>query len=113
MMTTRRQFVKALSFAAAAAIFAEDHKAAGLPIAFSTLGCPEWGLEKILGFANSHGFAAIELRGLQGTMDLPSHPVFARDRIRQKIFAYRERLFFAGRSGAQGNDRRCETRRQG
>jgi sugar phosphate isomerase/epimerase len=81
MMTTRRQFVKALSFAAAAAAFAEDHKASGLPIAFSTLGCPEWGLEKILGFANSHAFAAIELRGLQGTMDLPSHPVFARDRI--------------------------------
>ncbi len=81
MKTTRRQFVKGLSFAAAAAVFAEDHRAAGLPIAFSTLGCPEWGLEKILDFANSHGFRAIELRGLQGTMDLPLHPVFAADRI--------------------------------
>jgi sugar phosphate isomerase/epimerase len=54
-----------------------------LPIAFSTLGCPQWDLKKILTFAADHGFAAIELRGLEGNLDLPSHPAFATDKIEQ------------------------------
>jgi sugar phosphate isomerase/epimerase len=64
-----------------AAGFAQEYKSAGLPIAFSTLGCPEWELKKILEFARTHDFAAIELRGLQGNLDLPSHPVFAANRL--------------------------------
>lgn len=58
-------------------------KASKIPIAFSTLGCPTWEWRKILDFAEQHGFAAIELRGLEKNMDLPSHPVFAPDRIEQ------------------------------
>ncbi|GAC1624335.1 MAG: TIM barrel protein [Candidatus Acidiferrum sp.] len=54
-----------------------------LPIAFSTLACPTWEWRKILDFAAAYGFAAIELRGLQGNLDLPSHPVFASARIAQ------------------------------
>jgi len=54
-----------------------------LPLAFSTLGCPAWEWPKILDFAESHGFAAIELRGLMGSMDLPSRPEFAPERIAQ------------------------------
>ncbi len=50
---------------------------ARLPIGFSTLGCPSWNWLKILDFAQKNGFAAVELRGLQGTMDLPSRPEFA------------------------------------
>ena len=34
-------------------------------------------------FASQHGFSAIELRGLQGNMDLPSNPLFSPDRIAQ------------------------------
>src|SRR5262249_48302018 len=49
--------------------------------AFSTLGCPAWDLSKILDFAAANGFAAIELRGLQGNLDLPSHPAFTPDNI--------------------------------
>ena len=61
---------------------AED-KASRIPIAFSTLGCPAWEWKKILDFAQQHGFSAIELRGLQGSMDLPANPIFAADRIEQ------------------------------
>jgi sugar phosphate isomerase/epimerase len=63
-------------------LFAKD-SASRVPMAFSTLGCPAWEWKKILEFAQQHGFAAIELRGLQGNMDLPSNPIFAADRIAQ------------------------------
>jgi len=61
---------------AIAALGAET-KSKRLPIAFSTLGCPAWNLGKILDFAEQHGFAAIELRGLEVNLDLPTHAAFA------------------------------------
>jgi sugar phosphate isomerase/epimerase len=71
--------------------FPEDtRKKIGLPIAFSTLGCPTWEWQKILDFARQHRFAAIELRGLQGNLDLPSNPIFASDRIEQTKREIRE-----------------------
>src|SRR4030095_13745033 len=82
MTITRRDFVKGASFAVAAAAFAQEH-GARVPIAFSSLGCPDWELKKILDFAAEHGFAAIELRGLQGNLDLPSHPALASGQIEQ------------------------------
>jgi len=82
MTIRRRDFVKGASFALAAAAFAEE-LAARLPIAFSTLGCPDWEIKKILDFAADHGYAAIELRGLQGNLDLPSHPAFGAGQIEQ------------------------------
>ncbi len=57
---------------------AEQHK---LPLAFSTLACPDWEWKKILDFAEANKFAAIELRGLMGTMDLPSRPEFAVEQL--------------------------------
>jgi sugar phosphate isomerase/epimerase len=54
-----------------------------LPLAFSTLGCPSWEWNKILDFAQVNGFAAIELRGLMGSLDLPASPEFAPARITQ------------------------------
>jgi len=83
LKTTRRVFVQGLSLTAADLAFSKDQKTTRLPIAFSTLGCPAWDLQKILGFAGNHGFAAIELRGLQGKLDLPSHPAFAVGQIEQ------------------------------
>ena len=50
-----------------------------LPLGFSTLGCPAWTWTEILDFARSHGFAAVELRGLQKTMDLSQAPEFSRE----------------------------------
>ncbi|PYX81416.1 MAG: hypothetical protein DMG70_19520 [Acidobacteria bacterium] len=53
------------------------------PIGFSTLGCPAWNWDKILDFAQQHGFIGLELRGLQGNMDLPTCPEFGPGRIEQ------------------------------
>lgn len=88
LTTSRRKFLKAVSAISLSQsllphfLFAKD-SASRIPIAFSTLGCPAWEWKKILDFAAQHGFAAIELRGLQGNMDLPSNPLFAADRISQ------------------------------
>lgn len=86
-MTTRREFLKASTVAVASAavspLLMAKNSGTRIPIAFSTLGCPGWDWKKILDFASQHGFSAVELRGLQGNMDLPSNPVFAPDRIAQ------------------------------
>lgn len=82
-MSNRRQFLKILSSALLAPVLTVEAKASRLPLAFSTLGCPKWEWKKILDFATQHGFAAIELRGLEGNLDLPAHPIFAADRIEQ------------------------------
>jgi sugar phosphate isomerase/epimerase len=81
-MITRRQFAQGLSLAMLAPVFGKI-KASRVPLAFSTLGCPGWKWPKILEFAGQHGFAAIELRGLEGNLDLPAHPVFAAESIEQ------------------------------
>jgi sugar phosphate isomerase/epimerase len=52
-----------------------------LPLAFSTLGCPGWEWKKVLEYAQTNGFAAIELRGIMGQMDLPSRAEFAPGQI--------------------------------
>ena len=54
-----------------------------LPLGFSTLGSPKWDWLPTLDFAASHGFAAIELRGLQQAMDLSKRPEFQPDRVAQ------------------------------
>ena len=82
MRNSRRQFLKALPLAMMVPRFARDGFASEtnsprLPIAFSTLACPTWEWKKILEFAVEHQFAAIELRGLEGNLDLPSHAIFA------------------------------------
>ena len=95
MRSSRRGFLKGLSVAMLAPrlvpkAFSSENKKIQLPIAFSTLGCPTWEWKKILAFARQHGFAAVELRGLEGNLDLPSHPVFAPDRIEQTKREIRE-----------------------
>jgi len=83
MPTTRREFVRNLSLAVASTALPARAAAERLPIAFSTLGCPAWEWKKILDYAAASGFAAIELRGLEGNLDLPTHAVFAASRITQ------------------------------
>ena len=81
---TRREFVHYSAMAAAALpLHASRAKTKRLPIGFSTLGCPGWDWYKILDFASQNGFSAVELRGMQGTMDLPSRPEFAPGRVEQ------------------------------
>ena len=83
MISSRRQFLKGLAALALAPMIARARKAPRLPLAFSTLACPRWDWRKILDFAGQHGFAAVELRGLEGNLDLPSHPIFAAEHIEQ------------------------------
>ncbi len=51
------------------------------PISFSTLGCPAWTWKTVLESADTLGFAAIELRGLNGEMELPKVPQFVGTRL--------------------------------
>ena len=83
MIINRRRFIaaSALSLALGRLGWAVDQKR--LPLAFSTLACPDWEWQKILAFAEANHFAAIELRGLMGTLDLPSRAEFAAERLAQ------------------------------
>ncbi len=85
-MGTRREFLQSAAMAAVVASMPQWAlgRAKRLPIGFSTLGCPAWDWNKILGFATANGFAAIELRGLEANMDLPSLPAFSADQIAAK-----------------------------
>ena len=90
-MTTRRAFLET-----AAAILASPQRvrpAARLPLGFSTLGCPAWTWRQVLDFAQSHDYAAIELRGLQKNMDLTLAPELSREggRIEESKRELRER----------------------
>ena len=51
-------------------------RAAGYVRAFSTLGCPGLNLGEVFALARAHGIAAVELRVLEGSVDLPAY--FAR-----------------------------------
>lgn len=55
------------------------------PIAFSTLGCPSWEWKAILGHASEWGYSAIELRGIQGEMDLTKRPEFSSSGLSQSL----------------------------
>ena len=79
----RRDFLQRLAMILTALPGAVGAAGDHLPIGFSTLGCPSWNWLKILDFAQQNGFAAVELRGLQGAMDLPSRPEFADGLIEQ------------------------------
>jgi sugar phosphate isomerase/epimerase len=78
MTTTRRNFLRSVTAAMAAPALLPGATAASerLPIGFSTLGCPRWEWGTILSHAREWGYAAIELRGIQGEMDLTQCPEF-------------------------------------
>jgi sugar phosphate isomerase/epimerase len=80
MNSTRRDFLASLAAAGLAARFPFP-EGSRLPLAFSTLGCPKWSWAQIMDFAAANGFAAIELRGVMGDLDLPSRPEFAPDKL--------------------------------
>jgi sugar phosphate isomerase/epimerase len=80
---TRRRFLQTTAVAVAALRSNLTASTEHLMVGFSTLGCPAWEWPKILDFAHSHNFSAIELRGLMGSMDLPTRPEFQPDRIAQ------------------------------
>ncbi|MBO0860873.1 MAG: sugar phosphate isomerase/epimerase [Chloracidobacterium sp.] len=85
-MITRRKFVNLGAAALAApAIIKTGRTAVRAPIAFSTLGCPAWEWKTILDKAAQNGFAAIEMRGLVGEMDLPKSPQFIGAKLKESL----------------------------
>jgi sugar phosphate isomerase/epimerase len=80
---TRRSFLATLGagVAAAPALLRAQTRSARYPIAFSTLGCPAWSWKTILENADKHGYAALELRGIAGEMDLPKVPELVGTRL--------------------------------
>ncbi len=70
----RRAFLGSLAAATASLGRAQAAAPKRLPIAFSTLGCPTWSLTRVLEEAERLGYAAVELRGIEGEMDLTKRP---------------------------------------
>ncbi len=75
---TRRRFLKAVSLLP----LAIPGSTAGVQapgrqfLSFSTLGCPDWDLARILTFASANKYNGIEIRGLQRQLDLTQCPEF-------------------------------------
>ena len=83
-MASRREFLHSSALAllaGCAGVQRATTRPARLPLGFSTLGCPQWRLSQILDFAQQHGFAAIELRGLEDKIDITQHPDLAPARL--------------------------------
>ena len=81
MKTTRRDFLITSALAALDPHFLSAAPAAKPPLAFSTLGCPQWPFAQILDFAAANGFSAVEIRCILGDLDLPNRPEFAPEHI--------------------------------
>lgn len=82
MNATRRRFLGIVAGSLAAPVcLRAATPSSRLPIAFSTLGCPRWDWATILSRAAEYGYAAIELRGIQGEMDLTKRPEFGATRL--------------------------------
>lgn len=79
---TRRDLVRLATSAVAASAIGSSKPAAQLPIAVSTLGCPKWDWNTIVGNTSQWGFAALELRGIQDQMDLPKCAEFSGTRLK-------------------------------
>lgn len=86
MQTSRRAFLKvALTLAGAPGLLAANTPDERYPLAFSTLGCPRWEWRTVLDHAAEWGYAAIELRGLNGEMDLTKRPEFQGGRLAESV----------------------------
>jgi sugar phosphate isomerase/epimerase len=79
----RRAFLHSLAATLAVPPVLAQPRRGQAPLGFSTLGCPAWDWIPILDFAIKHGFASIELRGIQKAMDLTERPEFSPGRIQQ------------------------------
>ena len=78
--STRKEFLQTSSALLLGAAFAKtpfDLKKDKLPLAFSTLGCPDWDFKKITDYAKQHEYTGIELRGLKREINLPKCPEFS------------------------------------
>jgi sugar phosphate isomerase/epimerase len=83
MPLARRDFLATLGAGLAApALLRAQGRRERYPIAFSTLGCPAWSWKTILEHAVRDGYAGIELRGIEGEIDLTKRPELIGDRLK-------------------------------
>ncbi len=54
-------------------------------LSFSTLGCPKWSFREIVAFAAQHHYQGIEIRGIQGEMDLTKCAAFSKENIQDSL----------------------------
>ncbi|HPT99539.1 MAG TPA: sugar phosphate isomerase/epimerase family protein [Armatimonadota bacterium] len=47
-----------------------------MKLAFSTLGCPDWSVERVVSTASSLGYDGVEVRGFSGRVDIDQMPEF-------------------------------------
>jgi len=80
---SRRRVLGALGASLVAPALLRAKGGKRLPIAFSTLGCPGWKWKTVLEQADHLGYAAIELRGIEGEMDLTKRPELVGDGLKQ------------------------------
>ena len=88
---TRRAALQLLAAACAAPASLARAQSPRLPIAVSTLGCPDWSWGTILDVAAREGYAAIELRGIQKELDLPKRTEFSPENIAKTMAELRSR----------------------
>lgn len=50
-------------------------------LSFSTLGCPAWDFPQVIQHAVKNAYSGIEIRGIKGNLDLPTHPIFSQSNI--------------------------------
>jgi sugar phosphate isomerase/epimerase len=81
MRSDRRAFLTTLAAGVAAPALLRARPAKRYPLAFSTLGCPAWSWKTILAQADQLGYAALELRGVMGEMDLTKVPELSGSRL--------------------------------
>lgn len=75
----RRDFLKMSAIGLAALLNDTSFLAGAHPskLAFSTLGCPDWELNKVIEFARLNNYQGIEIRGIQRQLDLSKCPDFS------------------------------------
>src|SRR6478672_4666273 len=90
---TRRKFVRTSSVLLASSFMLPrfDLKKNLPPLAFSTLGCPDWDFEKIIDFAHQHNYTGIELRGIQREMDLTKCDLFKKENLSSTLSRMQEK----------------------
>jgi sugar phosphate isomerase/epimerase len=81
---SRRTFLGGLIAASTApALVRTMARGPRFPIGFSTLGCPKWPWSRVIEQAAQMGYATIELRGIEGEMDLTKRPELTGTRLAQ------------------------------
>lgn len=79
-MINRRDFLQKSAGLFAFSSLAQS-KAPTPLLSFSTLGCPKWTFSQVIQQATASKYAGIEIRGIQGDLNLPAHPIFSASQI--------------------------------